>query len=69
MARGGTAAVDLKVRVRVKEGHCGMSDFVGFVINYLRSKLGLGGMTYVSRLIVRFRRAAALRAIVPLPWV
>lgn len=39
---GGAAAIDLKVRVRVREGYCGVGDFVGFIINYLRSKLGLG---------------------------
>lgn len=38
---GGAAAIDLKVRVRVREGYCDVGDFVGFVIDYLRSKLGL----------------------------
>ena len=35
---GGAAAIDLKVRVKAREGFCEMSDFIRFVINYLRGR-------------------------------
>ncbi len=38
---GGAAAINLRVRVRVREGACPMSEFVNFIINYLRARLGL----------------------------
>jgi Archaeal shikimate kinase len=38
---GGAAAVNLPVRVRVAKGFCEHDEFLTFIINYLRDKIGI----------------------------
>ncbi|WP_243674593.1 hypothetical protein [Vulcanisaeta distributa] len=38
---GGAVAVDLKVRVKINDGPCAMNEFINFIINYLRERLGI----------------------------
>ncbi len=52
---GGAAAVDLPVRIRVREGYCDSEDFIRFILNYLERELGvdLNVCVYVESAVPR----------------